>query len=112
MNNLKLLRTFFQKATTDKRLAPCHITLYLGIFQQWASQKFQEPMQVIKGELMMLSKLNGNATYYKVIRELHNFGYIEYFPTSGKHEKSQVRLTKLDVVKCICLLGLKFKLAS
>jgi hypothetical protein len=111
MTNLKLLRTFFQKATTDKRLAPCHISLYLGIFQQWVGQNFENRVQIVKDELMLLSKLNAKATYYKVIRDLHEFGYIEYFPATSKHEKSFVKLSKLDVVKCLCLIGLKLKLA-
>lgn len=111
MNNLKLLRTFFQKAMNDQRLAPCHISLYVGIFQRWVALHFQNPMLIVKDELMMLSKLNGRATYYKVIRDLHEFGYIEYFPGSGKREQSQVRMTQLDALKCLCLLGLKFKLA-
>ena len=92
MNNLKLIRTFFEKAMHDKRLAPCHITLYLGIFQRWAANNFPDLLAIAREELMALSKLNGRATYYKVIRELHMFGYIEYFPGSGKHEQSHVKL--------------------
>jgi hypothetical protein len=111
MNNLKLLRTFFEKSMNDRRLAPCHISLYLGIFQRWVAGNFKNPMVIIKNDLMRLSKLNGNSTYYKVIRELHDFGYIEYFPASGRHEQSFVKMTPLDVVKCIVLVGLKLKLA-
>jgi hypothetical protein len=108
MNKLKLLHTFLQRSRNDKRLAPCHISLYLGIFQRWVATEFQNPMRVVREELMGLSKVTGKNTYYKVIRELHEFGYIEYFPSSGKHEQSQVNM---NVLKCICLLGLKLKLA-
>jgi hypothetical protein len=110
MTNLKVLRAFLEKATHDARLGPCHISLYLGIFQQWAAQHFPSPMPVLKEELMKLSKLSGRSTYYKVIRDLHEFGYIQYFPGNGLHEKSKV-LLKRDILKFVCLLGLKFKLA-
>ena len=112
MTNLKVLRSFFAKATQDARLAPCHISLYLGIFQHWVAQRFQERIDLMKEDLMRISKLNGKATYYKVIRELHEFGYIEYFPANGKHEKSQVKITRLDVVKSVCLIWVKIKLAA
>jgi hypothetical protein len=92
MNILKLLRTFYEKAMNDSRLAPCHITLYLGIFQHWTSQQFRSPMSVMRKEIMRLSKVNAKATYYKISRELHDFGHIEYFPAANKSETSQVKL--------------------
>jgi hypothetical protein len=110
MSNLRVLRAFFEKAMTDARLGPGHISLYVGIFQQWAAQRFPSSMPVLKEELMKFSKLNGRSTYYKIIRELHEFGYIQYFPGDGLHEKSRV-LMKRDLLKVVCLIGLKFKLA-
>ena len=110
MNNLRLLRNFLEKAMHDQRIGPSHISLYLGIFQRWVAQNFPMKMPIVKTDLMRLSKLNGRATYYRIIRELHEFGYIEYFPGFGKVEPSQVKMTQLTVIKCLCLLGLKFKL--
>ena len=112
MNNLKLLRSFLEKAMNDQRIGPSHISLYLGIFQRWVGQNFPAKMAIIKNDLMRLSKVNGKATYYKIIRELHEFGYIEYFPGFGKVEQSQVKLTQLHVLKSLCLLGLKLKLMT
>jgi hypothetical protein len=110
MTNLKVIRAFCQKAASDARLGPCHISLYVSLFQQWVANHFPSPMPVLKTDLMKLSKLNGNSTYYKVIRELHEFGYIQYFPGDGLREKSKVLLNR-DTLKFVCLLGLKFKLA-
>jgi hypothetical protein len=111
MNNLKLLRTFLEKAMHDKRLAPYHISVYVGIFQQWVGQRFKNPMTVVRNDLMSLSKLNGKATYYRALRELHEFGYIEYFPGSNKHEQTHVKMMQLTVLKCFWML-LKFKVAA
>ena len=111
MNNLRLLLTFFEKSMNDPRIGPGHISLYLGIFQRWVANNFPVRLTIFKNELMQLSKLNGRATYYKIIRELHEFGYIEYFPGFGKVEQSQVKMTRLTIVKCLCFLGLKLKLA-
>ncbi len=95
MHQLKFFKSFLDRAMTDPRLAPCHISLYLGLFQSWVARNFQNPMTIAKKELMVLGKLNGKATYYKVIRELHEFGYIEYIPGFGKREQSQVRMMQL-----------------
>jgi hypothetical protein len=109
MTNLKLLRTFLEKAMNDNRLSPGHISLYVGIFQHWAERSFQNPMSIVKDQLMQLSKLNGKATYYKVMRDLHEFGYIQYLPGHGKREQSQVKMTKLDSLKCLLLIAIKLK---
>jgi hypothetical protein len=112
MTNLRLLHRFIEKSMHDPRLSPCHITVYLGIFSQWAANKFPSALAIVKDDIMTISKVTGRNSYYKVIRELHDFGYIEYLPSCGKHEKSLVRLTKFDIIKCVCLIGLKFKLAA
>src|SRR5690606_38880545 len=92
MNNLRLLIRFFENAMNDPRLGPGHISLYLGIFQRWVAHSFPAKLTIVKNELMQLSKLSGKATYYKIMRELHDFGYIEYFPGSGRIEQSQVQM--------------------
>jgi hypothetical protein len=91
----------------DQRLAPCHISLYLGIFRRWYAMEFKNPIGIIREDLMRVSKLNAKATYHKALKDLHDFGYIEYIPTVSRYGQSQVRLIRFEFLKCIGLIGIK-----
>jgi hypothetical protein len=42
---------------------------------------------------MELCKISASSTYHKTIRELHEFGYIEYRPSFNHNKRSLIRLT-------------------
>lgn len=81
MNYILQLSGFFQKVAADNRLNPTHVSLYMAIFQFWNAGRFQNPVSVSRQELMRISKISAKATYHKCMKDLHNFGYIQYFPS-------------------------------
>ncbi|MBP7612700.1 MAG: hypothetical protein KA753_06030 [Paludibacter sp.] len=92
MNYILQLSGFFQKVAVDNRLNPTHVSLYMAIFQFWNAGRFQNPVSVSRQELMRISKISAKATYHKCIKDLHNFGYIQYFPSFNPFTGSLVYL--------------------
>lgn len=92
MNYILQLSGFFQKVAVDNRLNPNHVSLYMAVFQLWNAERFQNPVTISRQELMRISKISAKATYHKCIKELHNFGYIQYIPSYNPFKGSLVYL--------------------
>ncbi len=92
MNYIKHLTGFFHRVATDHRLNPTHVSLYMAIFQFWNAGHFQNPVAISRQELMRISKICAKATYHKCIRELHNYGYLNYQPSFNPYRGSLVYL--------------------
>lgn len=94
MNYIRHLNTFFERIATDNRIHPTHISLYMALFQFWNFNRFQNPISVSRSELMGVSKINAKATYHKVMKELHEFGYVIYRPSYNPFRGSEVELVQ------------------
>ncbi|MCL1974370.1 MAG: hypothetical protein FWG54_06105 [Bacteroidetes bacterium] len=83
MNLIRHLGAFIRQVAQDDRLYPSHISLYMAIFVQWEDEQAgeQRPISVTRQQLMTTGKIHSKATYHKCIRELHDFGYIDYRPS-------------------------------
>jgi hypothetical protein len=46
---------------------------------------------------MFVAKISGPATYHKCIKDLNDFGYIEYVPSFNPAINSRVYLLKLKI---------------
>ena len=92
MNYILQLSGFFQKVAVDSRLNPTHVSLYMAVFQFWIAERFQNPVSISRQELMRISKISAKATYHKCIKDLHNFGYIQYLPSYNPFKGSLVYL--------------------
>ena len=92
MNYIKLLAGFFEKVADDDRLNPTHISMYVSIFQLWNANRFKNPISISRNMVMKICKISANATYHKCIKELHEFGYLEYAPSYNPFKGSLVFL--------------------
>ena len=95
MNYIKHLAGFFDKVSQDSRLNPTHISLYISLFQSWNLNRFQNPISISRSEMMRVSKISANATYHKVIKQLHEYGYIVYEPSYNPFKGSMVHLVSM-----------------
>jgi len=95
VNYIKLLASFFEKASIDDRLNPSHISMYVSIFQFWNINHFQNPISISRNQVMRISKIASNATYHKCIRELNEYGYLRYLPSFNPYKGSLVHLFNL-----------------
>ena len=96
MNYIRHLTGFYDKIQQDDRLNPTHISLYLALFQFWNINHFQNPISISRNEMMRLSKISALGTYHKCIKELQNFGYIEYIPSFNPYKGSLVNLYNFE----------------
>jgi hypothetical protein len=92
MNYFTQVAHFFDLVEKDSRLTPFHISIYWALLHVWNKKHFAESFLISKNEILCLSKIGSEHTYYKRVSELHNWNYFECIP--GKN----------GVVKC------KFKL--
>lgn len=96
MNYIRHLTGFFDKIQEDERLNPTHISLYIALFQFWNVNHFRNPISISRNEMMKLSKISAYGTYHKCIKELQEFGYIEYIPSFNPYKGSTVNLFEFD----------------
>ncbi len=92
MNYIKHLTGFFDRVVQDRHLNPTHISLYIGLFQYWNINRFQNPISITRDEIMRISKICSKATYHKCMRELNDKGYIKYEPSYNPFKGSMVIL--------------------
>ncbi|MBL7967409.1 MAG: hypothetical protein JNK09_10430 [Prolixibacteraceae bacterium] len=96
MNYIRQLNGFFARLDQDKRMSSYHISLYFALFQQWNEQRFAEQFTITRGETMELSRLGSLNTYARCMKELTEWGYIRYNPSSNLHAGSRVTCIRFD----------------
>jgi len=87
------LSDILQKASQDHRLKPTHLTVYIGLFQQWAQERFLNPFPIGSRNTMALAKISSRVTYHKCIKELHDLGYIYYCPSYDYYKGTLVYMS-------------------
>jgi len=87
-----LLDSFFQKASIDARISIAHIGLYVTLLQNWKEDELAQPKLISALMIMPKAKISSTATYHRLIRELHEYGFIQYEPSYYKGFGSRVKL--------------------
>jgi replication initiation and membrane attachment protein DnaB len=92
---VKELTVFYSAIKDDNRIGTTHISMYMALFQFYNLNLFTNPIQITRGMVMEAAKINGLATYHKCIKDLSDFGYIQYLPSYNPSINSQVYLLKI-----------------
>ena len=95
MEQLKELTSFYSAIKSDPRIGTTHISLYMALFQFYNLNRLSNPIQITRTAVMEVAKISGLATYHKCIKDLHEFGYIQYQPSYNPAISSQVYLLKV-----------------
>jgi len=96
MNYIRHLNGFFARLAEDKRMSSYHISLYFALFQQWNADRFGEQFVITRAETMEMSRLGSVNTYARCMKELSQWGYIQYIPSSNIHAGSRVSCIRFD----------------
>ncbi len=96
MNYVRHLNGFFERLAEDKRLSSYHISLYIALFQHWNANRFSDQFTISRTEVMQLARIGSANTYARCMKELADWGYIAYFPSSNLHSGSKVACTRFD----------------
>ncbi len=93
VNYIRHLSGALAKLIADGRCTAQHISLYVVLFHQWNSQHFPQRLKIFRSELMEDSKIGNKNTYTTCLKNLHEWGYLGYFPSSSKYHASEVTIT-------------------
>lgn len=96
MNYIRHLTGFFDRVAREDRLNPTHISLYMSLFQFWNVNRFVNPISISRSEMMCVSKICSKATYHKVMKDLHELGFVKYEPSFNPFRGSLVTLINFD----------------
>lgn len=96
VNYIQHLNNLYIKIYEDKKLTPHHITLYLAAFQIWNINRFQNPINIYREEMMALSKIGSANTYTRCIKELDQWNYLKYEPSYNPLKGSKLHLYRYD----------------
>jgi len=92
MKKDSILAAFFSAIEKDQRLGISHIGLYVTLIWLWEKQGCNGPVIAFGREVMELSRIGSTATYQKLIRQLVQYGYIQYKPSLYKGRGSRIFL--------------------
>ena len=92
MEQVKELTNFYSAIKSDPRIGTTHISLYMALFQFYNLNRLENPIQITRTAVMEVAKISGLATYHKCMRDLVEFGYIQYLPSYNPAISSQVYL--------------------
>jgi len=96
MNYIRHLNGFFSRLAGDCQMTSYHISLYLALFQQWNAERFADEFIISRREMMDLSRIGSANTYARCMKELAEWGYINYIASSNIHSGSRVSCIKFD----------------
>ncbi|KAA9038688.1 hypothetical protein FW778_14165 [Ginsengibacter hankyongi] len=94
MEQVRALTGFYEAIKDDNRIGPTHISLYMALFQLYNLNRCCNPINITRAVVMETAKISGLATYHKCIKDLHEFGYIQYMPSFNPAICSRVFLLK------------------
>ena len=96
MKEVREITDFMERVSMDARLGPMHVSLYFAMLYGWLLQGCQGGIVVRASELMPLAKIQSPTSFYRCLRQLNEFGYIDYHPSFGLAERSRVYLPLLE----------------
>jgi hypothetical protein len=71
---------FYKRIRDDNRISPTHISLYFAIIDE-GGPLAGIPFFLRREVIMDKAKINSRVTYNKCLRELHDYGYVDYLPS-------------------------------
>jgi hypothetical protein len=90
MEQLNPLSDFFSAIQQDGRISITHIGIYAALLQYRIDNGFINPIQVFSHEIMQIAKISAPITYHKCVRELSEYGYINYMPSFKRNQGSKI----------------------
>lgn len=85
------LTEILQPLMRDSRIGTVHICAFLALLQLKERSRRKGVFFVRRDGVMWLAKIKGRTTYYRVMRELDEWGYIEYWPSFKGRSKVWIR---------------------
>lgn len=99
MEQVQLLSNFFASISDDARVTAYHISVYAALLFYWqAHGGGEKAFSLFSRDLLPFAKLSRPGTYHRIMKDLADFGYIQYVPSHSPVLGSLVQLIKMDVL--------------
>lgn len=89
-------KEFMKAIQNDGRIGATHIAIYVALLMCWRESDYPQPLIVYSYEVMKIAKIRAPSTYYSVLADLHDFGYLRYVPSFNKNRGSRIYLNQND----------------
>lgn len=83
VNFFKHFNNVFRMMDNDERIQAKHVTMYLALFRRWNQLMFPKRFIVNRSEFLIKFKRKSKGVYANTLKELHDFGYINYQRNNG-----------------------------
>ena len=93
VNYISHLNEAFERINDDIRIKQGHITLYMAFFQKWNREFFKATITVNRGFIMERAKFRSKTTYHNYLKDLNDWGYLQYFPSFHPARGSRIKMT-------------------
>jgi hypothetical protein len=92
MAQITTLAKAFITLSRDERVQVKHISIYMALLYLWVQHGNSNQFPITRKQVMKLAHVSSSGTYHKAIKQLQEFGYINYIPSYNHFSGSQVML--------------------
>ncbi len=92
VNYIVQLNAVFELFNKDFRIKQGHITLYLAFFQKWNREFFKKTITINREWIMEKAKFKSKTTYHNYLKDLNDWGYLQYYPSYHPARGSKVQM--------------------
>lgn len=90
MDTIAAFQRFFERIRNDRRIGSTHIGIFAAALQYSIEQGGCNPIKAYSREVMNIAKISALKTYCRCVKDLHEYGYIEYTPSKKKNVPSRI----------------------
>ena len=98
VNYISHLNGVLRKFADDDKISSSHRSLYLAFFELWNQKRFSKTIILNSKKVMALAKIRSRTTYHKLLRDLTNWGYLKYHPSTSPKMGSLVEMFRFDTL--------------
>lgn len=96
MEELKPLTDFFTAIDKDGRISITHIGIFAALLQYRMRKDYVNPIELFRRDVMKIAKISSPSTFYKCVRELSEYGYIDYKPSFKRNQCSKIYFSEFQ----------------
>ena len=89
---------FYDLVASSDAINFTQIAIYQAMFRFWNLQFFQNPVQVDRESMMILSGIKSRSAFYRTLRGLDALDLIRYYPTRSVYEKSYLCFSTFSLI--------------
>jgi len=90
MDQLNPLSEFFKAIEKDHRISITHIGIFAALLEFRTNAGYINPIKAYRYEIMKIAKITGPVTYHRCIKDLNEYGYINYLPKRNRNQRSTI----------------------